>query len=718
MAYLKEFEERISQEDYPSFLKLWEEYCYCDEVDAKELIQILDKTLDSKLAKPFGRHVEKGLSLWGKITNTELAKEVLKRILDLQTTNSETLYQVTCQYLEDHFAQDPLYQEKLRLVGIRTTPLHFQGAIRNFELLNHLKKGNFVFHKAGWGTGEIMDFSFLREEISLECDLVVGLKHLSFKNAFHTLMPLPKEHFLARRFGNPDLLEEEAKKNPVGIIRLLLKDLGPKTSLEIKEELCDLVIPSEDWNRWWQTARAKVKKDTKIESPKEGKDPFLLREEELSHEVAFYKALEKKPSIEQTIQMVYTFLRDFPETLKNADFRKSLKTKLEEILQAGILPEEYRLQSLFFLEDIEGDKETKKKIADFIQTSSTLPDTIGKVEILAYKKRILTLIQKFRKDWKEFFLNFLFSMEPNMIRDYVFQELLEADPTALENKLVQLVQQPVYYPEAVVWYFIKLIEDSEKKIPLSRANQRNQFFEAFLILLAHLSGKSEYKHLTKKMFHLLTQKRYKIVRDIFKQASTQEVKEYLLLATKCDVLNERDIKIMESLARVAHPILNQNFPEEEENVIWTTEEGYQKARKRMEEISSVEMIQNAKEIEEARSYGDLRENAEYKFALEKRDRLQAELKFLSEQVNRSRIFTEKDILTSKVGIGSIVICEDSKGNQTQYTLLGPWDANPEKNILSFQSKFAQAMKGKAKQETFEFQGEHFTIKDIQSYLDS
>ena len=41
MSYLKDFRSKIDQHDYASFLKLWEEYCAADEVDAEELRQIM-----------------------------------------------------------------------------------------------------------------------------------------------------------------------------------------------------------------------------------------------------------------------------------------------------------------------------------------------------------------------------------------------------------------------------------------------------------------------------------------------------------------------------------------------------------------------------------------------------------------------------------------------------------------------------------------------------
>ena len=89
-----------------------------------------------------------------------------------------------------------------------------QGALSHYELLSHMAKGNFVFHTGGWGVGEIMDVSMIRQQLSVEFEYVPGKKDISFANAFNTLIPIPDDHFLALRFGNPDLLEKNAKENP------------------------------------------------------------------------------------------------------------------------------------------------------------------------------------------------------------------------------------------------------------------------------------------------------------------------------------------------------------------------------------------------------------------------------------------------------------------------------------------------------------------------
>ncbi len=176
------------------------------------------------------------------------------------------------------------------------------------------------------------------------------------------------------------------------------------------------------------------------------------------------------------------------------------------------------------------------------------------------------------------------------------------------------------------------------------------------------------------------------------------------------------------MGEVVHPSLarlrkDKEQGDEEEDILWSTQEGYQRTQLRIQQIATVETVNNAREIETARAHGDLRENAEFKAALERRARLQSELKFLSDQIARARVLTKADVLADEVGIGAVVHCKDSKGEHLKYTLLGPWDADPEKRILSFQSKLAQAMKGKSVGEKFDFQGEKFTITDIDNYFD-
>ena len=101
-----------------------------------------------------------------------------------------------------------------------------------------------------------------------------------------------------------------------------------------------------------------------------------------------------------------------------------------------------------------------------------------------------------------------------------------------------------------------------------------------------------------------------------------------------------------------------------------------------------------KEISIARSYGDLRENFEFKAAKE-----------MQRVLGRRRAETERDLAiargtdfanpdTSQVSIGTIVTLKEAgDGRIDVYTILGAWDGDPEKGIVSYQSALAQALIG-------------------------
>ncbi len=724
MGYLQDFQTRINNHDYAAFLKLWEEYCGADELDGEEVCQVLEMAKKADFASSFGRHIEKILPLWSIAEEGVEKDKVLQLIIDIQTSNSSQLFQLVQEFLQKKYSSHKHYQDMLRLVGLRSRD-DFQGAISNFELLAHMQKGNFVFHTGGWGIGEIVDVSMVREQLSMEFDYVAGRKDMSFANAFKNLIPVPNDHFLSQRFGDPDALEQKAKEDPLGVIRILLRDLGPKTAAEIKDEFCDLIIPAAEWTKWWQMARSKIKKDTMIETPEELKSPFRLRKNKVAHEDRLVQALIRKPDADTLIQMVYSFLRDFPETLKNTEFRKDLQTKLKETLSFKELNDAQELQILFFLRDLGKDEEQKDTaIIDLLKRFPSVEDIVMKIDIIAFKKRALLEIKEVIDKWPSIFLNLLFPINQNTLRDYLLTELINAKLVEeTKKKLHQLLTDPSQHPDAFLWYFQKVM--SNPALPFGDSEGRNGFFESFLILLSHLEHNPGEKDLVKKMHGMLSGGRYAIVRDVMQKASLSEVKEFLLLATKCHTLGEHEIKILYSLAEVVHPSIakerkkgrNKSADEEEVEIFWTTQEGYQKLQQRIQQIATVETVENAKEIEVARGHGDLRENSEFKFALEKRDRLQTELKTLSDQLARTRVLTKEDVQTEEVGVGVIVACANAKGKTVSYTLLGPWDADPDQNILSFQSKLAQAMRGLGIGDTFQIQGESYTIQEIRSFFD-
>ena len=722
MSYLDEFQVLLQGEKLAQFLRLWEEYSMAEEVDGPELAQVLKLIINSSFAPTFGRFAETILPLWKKLEGQRAGDEILRLILDLQTENSSLLGDIAVDFLKKRYGTQKTFNQKIRIVGLLSRN-SFQGAISNYELLTHMDKGKFVFHTGGWGVGEVMEISLLREHVLLEFEGTGAVKDLSFDNAFKNLVPLPSNHFLARRFGNPDVLEQEGRDDPAALMRLLLKDLGPKTALEIKEELSELVIPEKEWSKWWQAARAKIKKDTMIQSPQTAKDPFVLHTEEVTHDSRFVEALKEKQAIDARIVLIYSYLRDFPEVLKNPDLKAQLKSELLDGLATDEkLPDmsmARKIQISFLLEDI-FPEEFPEAAIHLIKPMQNLESVLQLIEIIALKKRTLSVIREHRPDWIPLFLHLLFAVSQSPIRDYIFKELQNdsASKELLHDKIRELLHKMTIYPEAFFWYFQKIVAGED--VPFNDQEGKLQFLEGLMILLHFVEDKPEMRDLVKKIQAQLMAKRYETVRMLIKEASVPYLQEFLLLASKCQTMTRQDLQILHSLAEVVQPTLakkKKEWEEEKVEVIWATQEGYVKLQERIQHLGSVETVDNAREIEAARALGDLRENAEYKYALERRSRLQAELRSLSQQLNQARVLTKNDIQANEVGVGTIIHLLDANGNKVDYTILGPWEADPDKNILSFQSKLAQSMMGSKKGDSLNVLGQTYIIQKIESYLD-
>lgn len=721
MSYLDDFQMEINNRDFSKFLQLWEEYINSDSIDTEEFSELLKAIKISDFAKLFGQIVETALPLWKTIIDDQASYEILKHLMDLQTTNTPVLAELALDAIKKRYPQSPELNDRLRLVGLRSRE-DFQGSLSNYDLLAHIAKGRFVFHTSGWGTGEIMENSTVREQLGIEFENVSGCKYVTYVNAFKTLIPLPNEHFRVRRFADADALEKEAKEDPLNVIKMMLRDLGPKSASEIKDELCELVIPESEWTKWWQAARTKLKKDTIIDSPKGVKGLFQLRKKEILHEDQLNLAITDKTSARDVVQMAYSFIRDQPNIFKKQEVKDSLLEKLLSLFEKNTLTAAQELELLILLDTFFAHSVKNKPLADYISQLPEINKVVCSIEIIAIKKRALTLIRQHRQDWTELFLGFLYDIPQGLLREYLIKELNEGSARdSLIKILENLLRHPGKHPDFFVWYFQKIIGKDSDNLPFADEAGKHLFFESFFILYSLIELKPEYRELLKKMYLIISGNRFAVVRMIFEGTSLAYIQEILLLSSKCQTLSDHDIKILRSLAQVAHPSLaptKSHKEKQDTNVIWTTEAGYHRMKDRAQVVGTSEIVENAREIEAARALGDLRENSEYKFALEKRARLQGELKTISEQLSRARLITREDISTDEIGIGNVVTIRNTKDNTTvTYTILGQWDADVDANILSSQSKFIQAMFGLKVGDTFEFRDEEFEVIEIKSYLD-
>lgn len=721
MSYLNEFHKTINHKDFMGLLTLWEEYCTCDEVDGLELKKILSLIFESEYCDGFGQYAESVLPLWESMEPGENKDGVFERIIDLQTTNSPHLAELSYEFLQERYGEHDLFLEKIRLVGLRTKE-SFRRAIRNYRLLTHIEKGNFVFHTAGWGTGEILETSLIREEVLLEFENVLGVKKLSFENIFKTLEPLDREHFLAQRFGDADALEQKAKKAPIQVIQMLLKDLGPKTAAEIKDELLDLVIPKKEWSNWWQSTRNKIKKETSIVSASSLHEPFRLCDKEITHFQRFEneldavqqnKKLDASAKIDRQIFLLYNFMRDFSEELRKEDVLSSLKEVVETLLADTELSEAQRFCLQIFSEETHGKEFAATDLKLFIENLECPLPLISSIEIASIKKKVLILIRKLRPDWTELFKSLFLTLDQTLLREYILKELLSCASDQLEEVLQICLKSPSTYAEVLFWYFQKTCQDAS--LPLWEPKGRARLLEAYLLALLSCERERSKSSLVKKMTQFLTQKKFAITRKAITGLSKDFLQELLLLIAKSRSFSNHEAQIFNSLVVVACPELaSTQSQKQEEEILWTSQQGLDRLKERLQHLTSIEMVDVAKEIEEARSHGDLRENSEYKYALERRARIQAEIAQIGEKVRSARLLTPSDVDLSSVNIGTKVqLSRAETKDQKVLTIMGPWEADVEQNILSFNSKMAQSLISKTVGDQVDLEGSHYTIDKIE-----
>jgi transcription elongation GreA/GreB family factor len=113
-----------------------------------------------------------------------------------------------------------------------------------------------------------------------------------------------------------------------------------------------------------------------------------------------------------------------------------------------------------------------------------------------------------------------------------------------------------------------------------------------------------------------------------------------------------------------------------------------------DELVKKKIPENSKEIAVARSYGDLSENFEFKAAKQMQAVLMRRKAELEQMLHRARGTSFENPDTSRVSIGTVVTLRslDSKKDET-YTILGAWDGDPERHIISYQTAIGQALLG-------------------------
>jgi transcription elongation GreA/GreB family factor len=138
----------------------------------------------------------------------------------------------------------------------------------------------------------------------------------------------------------------------------------------------------------------------------------------------------------------------------------------------------------------------------------------------------------------------------------------------------------------------------------------------------------------------------------------------------------------------------------------------------LDHIMNVEIPENSKEIGTARELGDLRENAEYQYGKDKQKNLNFLMNKLTDEVSSAQVITPDNVDPTYVSFGTKVTFTDNKAKaDVVYTIFGPWESDPNRNILNFKAPLGQAIYNMEVGETKKFSingvDYDYTVKSIE-----
>ena len=112
-------------------------------------------------------------------------------------------------------------------------------------------------------------------------------------------------------------------------------------------------------------------------------------------------------------------------------------------------------------------------------------------------------------------------------------------------------------------------------------------------------------------------------------------------------------------------------------------EGLKDLEKQLEYLKNVRRAEVAQKLKEARSFGDLSENAEYDEAKNEQAILEAEIVDVEMKINNAEVVSDSDLSTDEIGVGSYVKLKVLELDEVmELQIVGSTEADPENNKIS------------------------------------
>ena len=177
------------------------------------------------------------------------------------------------------YASNPHVQAFLEKSGLAGEGGGLRAQVDALDRFLVFEEGAHVFHRGGWGYGEVVEFDPEAERMVIDFERRKG-HSIGIHNAAKILERLPDDHIGVYKHYRRDELQELIDNDPARVFHIFLKSAGGQGTLkQVREELVPDVIQKADWSKWWGRAKRALLKDPEVRVGK-GSSPVLeLRDE-------------------------------------------------------------------------------------------------------------------------------------------------------------------------------------------------------------------------------------------------------------------------------------------------------------------------------------------------------------------------------------------------------------------------------------------------------
>jgi len=575
------------------------------------------------------------------------------------------------------------------------------------EQLDLLPPGTFCQHKS-WGAGKIAEWDRLNVKVVVDFEDKPG-HEMGMKFAGISLTPITEDSFLGKRLSSLEELQNLATDDSVALVKLALSSSGDKLYLDQLEELVKgKIVPEGKYKGWWESTKKKLRDDVQFVVPVKRIDPLELREEDFNPSEGLIQDFNNARDLRAKVKAVEAIIKDIGAFKDNQDRLEALIAEISEIARKGV-----KIQFVPAVELILIREELQSKLKGY-----EAPDgQITVAEILAgneeglaelFEELSLTRLRQILKSFPEAFGDEEWTEKMlGLVPDCNLRSITEmADVLNTSEKKKQLIsymenslQQRTLSSDGLAWIcrerkgLAESLFNPSLSLSVMSSLEADQLNEEGAVRAAN------------RLRDLVADDR-KLIPDLIEGANINIIRNFssrLINSASFDELTRKSL-----VARVIklHPEVQDLLgggDKKEDDVLIVSEESLAKRKEAYDKLVKEEIPQNREDIKIARSYGDLRENFEYKSAKEYQRVLMKRQGDWGRDLKLAQPTDFSNSDTSKVSIGTVVSLESTNGGESlTYTVLGAWDSDPDKGILAYLSDRGAQILDKAVGDQVEF----------------